>query len=111
MEIRIDENGKYFTPHVSKEPVAAVIHTGEQLIVGSVHLQLDRRLKDELNAAGERFLAITDARVYTKGAERLLYTSALVLVGYNHIVAVSPLDALGTADGVVVAQELLKEAR
>lgn len=111
MEIRIDENGKFFTPHVNKEAVATVVHTSDQLIVGSIHLRLDQRLKDELNSAGERFLAITDARVYTKGAEKLLYTSTLVLVGYNHIVAVSPLDALGNADGVVVAQELLKEAR
>lgn len=111
MEIRIDENGKFFTPVVNKEPVAAVIHTGEQLIIGCVHLRPDQRLKDELNSTGDRFLAITDARVYTKGAETLLYTSSLVLIGYSHIVAVSPLDALGPADGVIAAQELLKEAR
>jgi hypothetical protein len=110
LEIRIDENGKFFTPHVSKEPVPVVVHTADQLIVGSVHLRMEQRLKDELNSSGERFLAITDARVYTKGAEKLLYTSTLVLVSHAHVVAVSPLDAFGAAEGVV-AHELLKEAR
>lgn len=46
-----------------------------------------------------------------KGAEQLLDTSSLVLVGYSHCVAVSPLDALGPADGVFLTQERLKEAR
>lgn len=57
------------------------------------------------------FLAIADARVYTKGAEKLLDTGTLVLGGHSQPVAAGPPDALGPADGVVVAQGLLKEAR
>jgi hypothetical protein len=98
VEIRIDQNGKYFTPHTSKDPLLTVVHTAGQLIVGTVYASVDRRLKDEINTIDERFLAITDARVYTVDAGKFLYTSQLVLVAYAQIIMISPADAIDQSE-------------
>lgn len=111
MEIRINEKGKYFTPHVNKEPVRALVQTADQLLVGTLYTHVEKRLKDDLNTSSERFLALTDVQVYTKDAGRLLYVSSLVLVGYTHIVAISPLEGLGSAEGLPALHALLKEAQ
>jgi len=41
-----------------------------------------------------RFLPITDARVYNAVDETLLYHSAFLLVAYQHIIMISPVEAL-----------------
>lgn len=93
IDLRIDEKGKYFTQRVAKDVLPAFIRTADQVIVGNIHARPEHRLKDELNEDKSRFLAITDARVYAAADERLLYHSALLLVAYEHIVMLSPLEA------------------
>ncbi|NJN16002.1 MAG: hypothetical protein HC822_06790 [Oscillochloris sp.] len=110
MEIRIDENGKFFTSHIKKDPHRAVIHTAYNLVIGTIHIHPERRVKDELNHDAERFLAITDAVVYTIDGSMLLYTSEFILLAYAQIVAVVPLDALKTTGDILWANDLLKEA-
>jgi hypothetical protein len=94
MDMRIDEKGKYFTPRVAKDTLPALIRTADQLIVGHVYVRPDKRLKDDLNEDASRFLPVTDARVYNAADESLLYHSAFLLVAYQHIVMISPVEAL-----------------
>lgn len=94
MEMRIDDKGKYFTPRVAKECLPALIRTADQIIVGEVHVRPERRLKDDLGDDRSRFLAVTDARVYTAADETLLYHSSFLLVSYQHIITLSPLEAI-----------------
>lgn len=94
MDLRIDEKGKYFTQRIAKDTLPAFIRTNEQVIVGRIHTRPERRLKDELNDDTSRYLPVTDAQVYDASNEQLLYHSSLLLVAYQHILMISPLDAL-----------------
>ena len=94
MDMRIDEKGKYFTPRVVKDTLPALIRTADQVIVGHVYVRPEKRLKDDLNEDMSRFLPITDARVYNAADETLLYHSAFLLVAYQHIIMISPVEAL-----------------
>jgi len=92
-DLRIDDKGKYFTQRVAKDVLPAFIRTADQVIVGNIYARPDHRLKDELSEDSSRFLAVTDVRVYENGSERLLYHTALMLIAYEHIVMIGPLDA------------------
>lgn len=94
MDMRFDEKGKFYTPRVAKDTLPALIRTGDQVIVGHVYVRPDKRIKDDLSEDTSRFLPVTDARVYDAASEALLYHSAFLLVAYQHIVMLSPLDAL-----------------
>lgn len=94
MDMRIDEKGKYYTPRVAKDTLPAFIRTTDQVIVGHVYVRPDRRLKDELSEDSSRFLPVTDAHVYDAATEKLLYHSGFLLIAYQHIVMISPLEAL-----------------
>jgi hypothetical protein len=94
MDVRTDNRGKYFTPRVNKESVAAAVRTTEHLIVGQIYVRPDKRLKDELNSGQERFVAVTDARVYDAAGSRMLFESSLLVVGYSHVIFISPLEAI-----------------
>jgi hypothetical protein len=94
MDMRIDEKGKFFTPRVVKDTLPALIRTVDQVIVGHVYVRPDKRLKDDLSEDPSRFLPVTDARVYNASDETLLYHSAFLLVAYQHIVMISPVEAL-----------------
>ncbi len=94
MNMRFDEKGKFYTPRVAKDTLPALIRTHDQVIIGHVYVRPDKRLKDDLNEDTSRFLPVTDARVYDGTSEQLLYHSGFLLVAYQHIVMISPLDAL-----------------
>jgi hypothetical protein len=94
MDLRIDEKNKYYTQRVAKDMLPAFVRTDQQVIVGYIYVRPERRLKDELSEDTARFLPVTDARVYDAQTEALLYQSTFLLVSYQHIVMVSPLDAL-----------------
>ena len=66
------------------------MQTGDQLIVGRLHAEPGKRLKDEMNHSSTRFIAITDARVYDASGRQLLYKTDFVLVANSHIVSVTP---------------------
>lgn len=94
MDVRFDEKGKFFTPRVAKDTLPAFIRTADQVIVGHVYIRPEKRLKDDLSEDPSRFLPVTDARVYNAADETLLYHSSLLLVAYQHIIMISPVDAL-----------------
>lgn len=100
MDMRFDEKGKYYTPRVAKDTLPALIRTADQVIVGHVYVRPEKRIKDDLSEDTSRFLPVTDARVYDATSETLLYHSAFLLVAYQHIVMLSPLDALAEVRAV-----------
>ena len=75
---------------VPTDRIEALIRTVDQLIVGRLHSEPGKRLKDELNHSSTRFIAITDARVYDASGRELLYQTDVVLVANGHIVSVTP---------------------
>ena len=79
---------------VPTETAGVAVRTVDQLIVGLLHAHPQKRLKDELNGTSDRYLALTAARVYDAGGNRLLYESTVVLIASAHIVSVTPLSAV-----------------
>ena len=75
---------------VPTDRIEAIVQTGDQLIVGRLHAEPGKRLKDEMNHSSTRFIAITDARVYDASGRQLLYKTDFVLVANSHIVSVTP---------------------
>jgi len=75
---------------VPTERIEAVIRTGDQLIVGRLHAEPGKRLKDEMNHISTRFIAITEARVYDAAGVELLYQADFLLLANDHIVSVTP---------------------
>lgn len=94
IDVRFDEKGKFFTPRVAKDTLPAMIRTADQVIVGHIYVRPEKRLKDDLSEDPSRFLPVTDARVYNAADEQLLYHSSFLLVAYQHIIMISPIDAL-----------------
>jgi hypothetical protein len=79
---------------IPTERIEAVIRTGDQLIVGRLHAEPGKRLKDEMNHTSTRFIAITDARVYDAAGGALLYQSDFLLLANDHIVSVTPRESV-----------------
>jgi hypothetical protein len=75
---------------VPTDRIEAVVCTNDQLIVGRLHAEPGKRLKDEMNHSSTRFIAITDARVYDAAGRELLYKTDFLLVANSHIVSVTP---------------------
>lgn len=91
MKERVDDKGKVYTIRMTKEPLRIRLRTFDQLIVGTVHLHGDTRLKDELNQ--ERgFIAVTEAQVLSADGSRKLYSSEFLAVNSDHILWAMPLD-------------------
>jgi hypothetical protein len=75
---------------VPTERIEALIRTHDELIVGRLHAQPGKRLKDEMNTDSARFIAITDARVYDAASHELLYEADFLLLANDHVVSVTP---------------------
>lgn len=93
MTMRVNEKGKYFTQRVAKDSLLAVIRTDQEIIVGSIYVRPEKRLKDEINDDISRFLPITDARVYTTN-NIYMYAVSFTLISYAAIVSITPADAI-----------------
>lgn len=109
MDLHIDDRGKYFTQRISKESVDAMVRTTDHFIVGNVYVRPDQRLKDELNSDHGRFVAITNARVYDALGERLLFATNFLLVTYEHVILISPVDAVTEAPHAAWVQQAPQE--
>lgn len=97
MDIHVDARGKYFTPRITKDPILAYVRTTEHVVVGNIYVRPEQRIKDELNNDHGRFMPITEASVYDVEGRTLLFTTSLLLVGYDYIVAISPVEAVSDA--------------
>ena len=88
MTIHFDDKGKIFTNIVSKDAVAATLHTDTHQIHGLVYVRQGDRLKDELDRAGQ-FLAVTDAEVSTVNGE-VLFQTHFLLINRDHVIWIIP---------------------
>lgn len=92
MTVRIDAKGKIFTDIVRKDEVPVLMQTLTNLIHGHIFLRPEQRIKDELNAGTEQFIAVTDAEVM-KPDGTLLAKSRFLTVNRAHVVWVRPDEA------------------
>jgi uncharacterized protein DUF6812 len=74
---------------VPTERIQAVVRTTGQVIVGRLHAEPGKRLKDEMNHTSTRFIAVTEARVYDPSGT-LLYQTDFLLLANEHIVSITP---------------------
>jgi len=88
MTIEFDDNGKFYTEIITKTPIPVVIQTTTHKIHGNIHITPDRRLKDELDLP-EKFMAVTDAIVYSQDGQ-ILHWAGFMAVVRDEIVWVIP---------------------
>jgi hypothetical protein len=88
----VDPKGKKFTNVITKIGLPVVIQTLAHRIEGSIHIQPQHRLMDELNNA-DQFLAITDARVVNLKAE-VLFQTKFMTVNKHEIIWILPTDEI-----------------
>jgi hypothetical protein len=88
MTIEFDDNGKFFTDIISKIPIPVTIQTVIHRIHGNIHVSQDRRLIDELDLP-ERFIAITDAVVYSPN-DHVLYQANFLAIQRAEIIWILP---------------------
>jgi hypothetical protein len=87
--------------HVVKDSIRALIRTSDQFIVGRLHARPQKRFKDEMNLMADRYLAVTDVRVFDSSGEIFLYEASFLLLANAHIVSLTPVNALrGVGTGV-----------
>jgi hypothetical protein len=89
MSVRIDAKGKVFTDIVRKDEVPVLIQTTSNLIHGFIFLRPEMRVKDEMNHAPDKFIAVTQAEVYN-AAGQVLVRSSFLTVNKDHIIWVRP---------------------
>ncbi|HKZ43757.1 MAG TPA: hypothetical protein VJZ78_01825 [Anaerolineales bacterium] len=88
MTIEFDDKGKFFTDVILKTAVPSIIQTTKQRIHGSVHIRRDERFKDEMDR-DEKFLAVTDATVFSKDGQ-VLYQCEFLSIQRSHIIWAIP---------------------
>jgi hypothetical protein len=88
MTFEYDNKGKFFTDIISKTPVDVLVQTTTHLIQGTIHVQKDERLKDELDHASN-FLALTEASILDSEG-KTLYQNNFIALQRKQIVWVIP---------------------
>jgi hypothetical protein len=84
----------YRPVRVPTDRIAAVIRTPHDLVVGRLHAEPGKRLKDEMNHISTRFIAVTEARVYDASGRELLYATDFLLIANEQIITVTPCDSI-----------------
>jgi hypothetical protein len=96
MITRVDDNGKVFTDRVTKDRVAAMVQTATHRVRGFVFCDRELRLKDELNASQEQFIAMADAEVLE--GETVIQRTPFLTINKRHIVWLMPIDSANTTN-------------
>jgi hypothetical protein len=94
MVTRVDDNGKVFTDRVTKDRVAAIVQTATHRVRGFVFCDRELRLKDELNASQEQFIAVADAEVLE--GDTVIQHTPFLTINKRHIVWLMPIDSANT---------------
>jgi hypothetical protein len=89
MSGRLEPKGSLHTNVVHKDEISALIQTISNLVHGRLYLRSGLRLKDELNATVEQFIAVTDAEVYNANGQVLVRSDFLTL-NKSHIIWIRP---------------------
>ena len=74
-----------------KKSVPAVIQTVTQRICGNIHVREWERVKDMLDNATERYIAVTDAKVFNFKGE-VIHECPFMAISMEHIVWINPQD-------------------
>ena len=90
MYTQFEEKGKIFTQKITKEQKKVIIQTTQQKIIGTIHIQMDNRLIDELNGSNQ-FLAITDANIFDF-ENNLIHQSDFLSINTDQIIWVLPIE-------------------
>jgi len=80
---------------VPTDRIEAIVRTTVEVVVGRLHAEPGKRLKDEMNHTSTRFIAVTEARVYDL-AGTLLYETDFLLVANGQIVSITPRHSVTT---------------
>ena len=89
MTVRVDAKGKIFTDIIRKDEVPVLIRTVTDLIHGHIYLRPEQRIKDELNAGADQFIAVTDAEVLGPNGA-IAYRSSFLTLNKAHVVWIRP---------------------
>jgi len=90
MYTQFEEKGKIFTQKITKEQKKVIIQTLQQKIIGTIHIQMDNRLIDELNGSNQ-FLAITDANIFDL-ENKMIHQSDFLSINTDQIIWVLPIE-------------------
>jgi len=74
---------------IPTDRIEAIVRTTAQVVIGRLHAEPGKRLKDEMNHTSTRFIAVTEARVYDF-AGALLYETDFLLIANEQIVSITP---------------------
>ena len=88
MTIEFDDKGKFYTDVITKTAVPAIIQTSTQSIHGNIHVRQNERFSDEMDR-DEKFLAVTDATIYSLEGE-ILFQFKFMSVQRSHIIWAVP---------------------
>ena len=103
MVTRIDDNGKIFTDRVRKDRIAAIVQTATHRVRGYIFCDREMRLKDQLNASQEAFIAVADAEVLCSD-DKVIHRTPFLTINKRHIVWLMPVDP---ADGAEAGEGVL----
>ena len=70
MPVRFDKKGMYYTEKVTKDKIKVTIQTVVDKLSGYLHVQPDKRLKDDLNDSSG-FLALTNGIAHNPLGEEI----------------------------------------
>ncbi len=90
MYTQFEEKGKIFTQKITKEQKKVIIQTSQQKIIGTIHIQMDNRLIDELNDSN-KFLAITEASIFDF-ENNMIHQSNFLSINTDQIIWVLPVE-------------------
>jgi hypothetical protein len=90
MYTQFEEKGKIFTQKITKEQKKVIIQTSKQKIIGTIHIQMDNRLIDELNGSNQ-FLVITDANIFDS-ENNVIHQSDFLSINTSQIIWVLPIE-------------------
>lgn len=92
MITQFEEKGKIFTSKISKDQREVIIQTITHKVVGTIHIQTDIRLIDELNESNH-FIAVTNARILSAD-ESVLNATDFLAINTDQIVWILPTDEI-----------------
>lgn len=78
-----------YNPKIRKDPREVVILTLNEKIIGKIHGIPDTRMLDTLNKRSCEFIPVSDAEVYQKTDDKLLFRTQFLSLNITQIVFVS----------------------
>lgn len=87
-----EDKGKIFTQKITKEQREVIIQTIHQKISGTVYIQMDLRLIDELNNQSG-FIALTNVKIFDEH-DQVKTKSKFLALNTNQIIWILPINEI-----------------